>query len=130
MLRIRSLILLLACFLMLSGSAFSAETEEKSWTGGWNNRKYRTNGPLTCTVTSQEKSTWKATFTGKGIGRPFRYEVSFTAMKKGNITYLRGTSKLKGDVYQWVGQIRGKVLYGRYRSGSGNNGEMRLQEKQ
>lgn len=114
--------LIVVCFV----SASNAAEEEKSWSGVWNNRKYRTKGPLKCTVSSTDGNKWNAKFEGKGIGKPFKYDASFQATKKGSQTVLRGTSMIDGHRYQWMGIIRGKTLYGRYQATNGNNGEFQL----
>lgn len=99
-----------------------------SWAGNWNNRKYNTNGPLKCVASPKDAKTWNAVFEGTGIGKPFKYDVTLQAMKKGNRTLLEGTSTIDGDVYRWTGYIEGGALHGKYRSASGNNGEFKLQQ--
>ena len=41
---------------------------------------------------------------------------------------LTGTAQLDGDKYEWSGWVRGKVLFGEFRSLKGHNGTFRLQE--
>lgn len=109
--------------------AKGAETEE-SWSGVWNNRKYRSTGPLKCTVTAKEGNKWQATFEGKGVGKPFRYDVSFQAAKRGTLMLLKGTSTIRGHQYRWEGYIRGRALYGRYQGSNGDNGAFQLLKPQ
>lgn len=110
-----------------SGASESKETR-KAWTGNWNNRKFGTKGPVTCIAEMQDKEKWKAAFEGVGIGNPFRYEVEITATEKGGQIHLQGKSTVDGDQYEWSGHVKGNTLYGKYRSGSGNNGEFTLKE--
>ena len=56
----------------------------KSWQGTWNNRKYKTSGPLKCTAFPKDEKTWEARFEGRGLGKPFRYDVTMDAMQKGD----------------------------------------------
>lgn len=112
----------------IGSSSFEAGAET-TWQGTWNNRKYKTDGPLICTVTARDSDTWQAVFTGKGLGKPFEYNVTIKATKRGSKTILQGTSRIDGDNYQWNGTIERKQLVGLYRSASGNNGEFRLTEK-
>ena len=115
-----------------SGDSKSGETKEaetkKTWSGNWNNRKFGTKGPITCVAEMESKEKWKATFEGIGIGNPFKYEVEITATEKNGQTQLQGKSTVDGDQYEWSGYVKGNTLYGRYRSGSGNNGEFTLKE--
>ncbi len=101
---------------------------KKAWSGNWNNRKFGTKGPVTCIADMQDKEKWKASFEGVGIGNPFRYEVEITATEKEGQIQLQGKSSVDGDQYEWSGYVKGNTLYGRYRSGSGNNGEFQLKE--
>jgi hypothetical protein len=104
------------------------DTAEKTWQGTWNNRKFGTSGPLKCTVTAKDDKTWDATFEGMFMSRRFSHKVTIAATKKGDRTLLEGTATIDGDSYRWQGNVAGRVLYGRFRSGSGNNGEFRLTE--
>lgn len=110
-----------------SSPASSSKASNMTWQGSWNNRKFGTKGPLVCTAKAKDDKTWDATFTGTGIGKPFKYQVTINTTKKGNQTLLQGTSMLDGDRYQWSGYVEGKTLHGRYRSAKGNNGEFMLQ---
>lgn len=101
---------------------------KKAWSGNWNNRKFGTKGPVTCIADMQNKEKWKASFEGVGLGNPFRYEVEITATEKEGQIQLQGKSSVDGDQYEWSGNVKGDTLYGRYRSGSGNNGEFQLKE--
>ena len=101
---------------------------EMSWQGTWNNRKYGTDGPLICKATMKDDKNWDASFEGKGLGKPFSYQVKISTMMKNGRTLLQGTSTVSGDRYQWSGYVDGDVLYGKYRSASGNNGEFRLKK--
>lgn len=98
----------------------------QSWSGGWNNNKYGTKGPLTCTVSAVDGKTWQAKFVGTGIGKPFTYTAAVNTTDKGDRTILQGMYSISGDAYRWTGYVEGDTLYGKYRSASGNNGEFRL----
>ncbi len=100
-----------------------------SWTGTWNNKKFKTTGPLTCTVTSQRGNTWQAVFTGTGLGRPFRYPATFTVREANGRTTIQAVTSVGGERYQWAGVISGKTLGGSYRSATGNNGSFQLQSR-
>lgn len=106
--------------------AESKQSVGDAWKGTWNNNKYGTKGPLTCTVTAIEGKTWKAKFVGTGIGKPFTYDAAINSTEKGDRTILQGTYSISGDAYRWTGYVEGNLLYGKYRSASGNNGEFRL----
>jgi len=99
-----------------------------SWEGTWNNRKYGTKGPLRCTVKVKDANTWEAKFVGTGLGKPFTYQAIIKKTKRGERMLLQGTSTISGDQYRWTGQVEGDKLSGKYRSGSGNNGEFHLKE--
>jgi hypothetical protein len=109
-------------------SASTPKETQKTWTGNWNNRKFGTKGPVTCVANMEDEGKWKAKFEGIGIGNPFKYEVEITATEKNGQTQLQGKSTVDGDQYEWSGYVKGNTLYGRYRSGSGNNGEFTLKE--
>lgn len=98
----------------------------QSWSGAWNNNKYGTKGPLTCTIAAVEGKAWQAKFVGTGLGKPFTYKAVFSTTDKGKRTILQGVSTISGDAYRWTGYLEGEMLYGKYRSASGNNGEFRL----
>lgn len=121
--------LLLAISFFTIPTQASAGEENKSWSGMWNNRKFGTKGSIKCTVTSKEGSTWKATFDGIALGKPYSYKVTLTATKRGSQTVLKGTHSIKRDNYQWAAVINGKSFKGQYRSSSGNNGNFVMEEK-
>jgi hypothetical protein len=124
-----ALLFVFASIISTAPSAIGEEEEnKKSWEGGWNNRKYGTNGPIKCTVSPKDEKTWEAHFEGTGLGKPFSYNVTLETLKKGDRTLLQGTARISGDVYRWTGYIRGKVFFGKYRSASGNNGQFKMQE--
>ncbi len=83
---------------------------KKAWKGNWNNRKYGTKGPVTCIAVVQDNQTWKASFVGTGLGKPFKYEATIKATSKGDQMQLKGESKVDGDSYTWNGYVRGKTL--------------------
>lgn len=114
---------------LVSSPHASAADAVKSWSGTWNNNKYKTTGALTCTVIGEQNGQWIAKFTGTGLGKPFSYTALITAKPSGGTTSLQGTSKIDGDTYQWSGSISGLAMAGKFQSGSGNNGEFRLQAK-
>jgi len=99
----------------------------KSWSGTWNNRKYNTSGPLTCTVIGEENGKWLARFTGTALGKPISYTALMTPKQSGARTDLSGVTKVDGADYQWTAAINGQSLNGSYRASNGNNGEFRLQ---
>jgi len=112
----------------MSGRSIAQKSEEKSWQGTWNNRARGTSGPLKCTATPTDDKTWDAQFNGMFMGRRFNHKVKIDATKKSDRTLLDGTATINGDTYRWSGYVSGCVLYGRFRSGSGNNGDFKLQQ--
>ena len=101
----------------------------KSWTGTWNNKKYNTNGALTCTVVGEQNGQWIAKFTGIALGKPISYTALMTPKKNGEQTALSGTTKVDGFDYQWSATVVGKALNGSYKASNGNNGDFKLQSK-
>jgi hypothetical protein len=101
----------------------------KSWSGTWSNRKFNTTGALTCTVIGNQNNQWIARFTGTGLGKPFNYTALITTRTNGSVVSLSGTTKVDGDNYQWSGSVNGASMTGSFRSGTGNNGDFRLQAK-
>jgi hypothetical protein len=112
-----------------NGAEKSDDKSEKSWQGTWNNRARGTSGPLRCTVTPKDDKSWDATFEGSFMGRAFSHKVSIDVTKKSERTLLEGSANVNGDMYRWQGSVAGRVLTGRFRSGNGNNGDFRLQQK-
>ena len=106
----------------------AAAAAAKVYSGNWNNRKYKTDGPLTCNLTIAPGNQWQATFTGKGLGKPFTYRTRLTATTAGNRTNLRGVSSVDGERYDWAGYISGVNMVCSYRSASGNNGTFQLRQ--
>ncbi|MEW6305178.1 MAG: hypothetical protein AB1705_17010 [Verrucomicrobiota bacterium] len=104
-------------------------TPTQSWSGTWNNRRYNTSGPLTCTIVGEQGGQWMARFTGTGVGRQFNYIALITVRRNGNVMSLQGSTRVDGDNYQWTGTISGTTMTGSFRSNNGNNGEFRLQAK-
>jgi hypothetical protein len=100
----------------------------KSWVGTWTNRKYKTSGPLKCVATRKDDSSAEATFSGTFVKDPFSYNVTVNTKAEKDHTALTGTATLDGDKYEWSGYVRGKVLFGEFRSLKGHNGTFRLQE--
>ncbi len=96
------------------------------WTGTWNNRKYKTDGPLQAVFTPGPNNTLKAKFTGTGIRSKFSFDADIVKKKSGNRLTLLGKTKVNGDQYEWTGQVNGSTLVGNYRSRSGNNGSFTL----
>jgi hypothetical protein len=113
--------LLLAALTFLFAAAPQASAADV-YSGNWNNKKYKTKGPLTATLTKGQGNQWTGTFTGTGLGKPFRYNTRFTSKQQGNRLLLTGTSNVDGDTYKWAAYVTGKQLSGSYRSNSGNNG--------
>ena len=101
----------------------------KSWTGTWNNKKFNTNGALTCTVVGEQNGQWIAKFTGIALGKPISYTALMTPKKNGEQTALSGTTKVDGFEYQWSATLAGKSLNGSYKASNGNNGEFKLAAK-
>lgn len=100
----------------------------KKWSGKWDNKKYKTSGPLICTATLKDTATWQAKFTGTGLGRPFGYDATIKVSNKSGRMILQGSTTVDGEAYQWSGYVQGKYLIGSYKSASGNNGSFRLEE--
>ncbi|MEQ2005659.1 MAG: hypothetical protein ABMA26_02580 [Limisphaerales bacterium] len=115
--------------LLASHRLATAAEPAKSWTGTWNNKKYNTNGALTCTVVGEQNGQWIAKFTGIALGKPISYTALMTPKKNGEQTALSGTTKVDGFDYQWTATVAGKSLNGSYRASNGNNGDFRLQSK-
>jgi hypothetical protein len=113
----------------IESPAFAQEDSgEKSWEGTWMNRKYNTSGPLKCVAKAKDDTSADATFSGTFMRDPFKYDVTVATKQERSQTSLTGTATLDGDRYEWSGFVRGKVLYGQFRSLKGHNGEFRLQE--
>ena len=113
---------------LIDSNASAADTNQ-AWSGTWNNQKFKTTGPLTCTVVGEQNGQWIAKFTGTGVGRPFNVTALITRKDNGAGKTLQGTSKVEGDNYQWTGTISGQTMSGKFRSDSGNNGSFQLQSK-
>lgn len=131
--RISALIRIFTLFAAILLPAFipsvqAADNAAKVYSGTWNNRKYKTQGPLTCNLTVNSGNQWQATFTGKGLGKPFTYRTRLTATRVGNRTDLRGVSSVDGERYDWAGTINGANMVCSYRSASGNNGAFQLRQ--
>jgi hypothetical protein len=92
------------------------------------NRKYNTTGPLKCVATSKGADAADATFSGTFMKDPFSYDVTVSMKQERNQMALSGAAQLDGDKYEWTGYVRGKILYGQFRSLKGHNGEFRLTE--
>jgi hypothetical protein len=123
---------ILVCGLAWAFVAARADEEQataKTWEGTWMNRKYNSSGPLKCVATSTGEGTAAATFSGTFMKDPFSYEVTVSTKKERDRLALSGTAQLDGDKYEWTGYVRGKVLFGEFRSLKGHNGEFRLTEK-
>ena len=116
----------------IAPAADSAPDDEqpttKSWVGTWTNRKYKSSGPLKCVATRKDDSSAEATFSGTFVKDPFSYNVTVSTKSEQDRMALTGTATLDGDKYEWSGYVRGKVLFGEFRSLKGHNGTFRLQE--
>jgi hypothetical protein len=126
---------LLTATVLLGAAASSPAADDdqpaaKSWSGTWMNRKYNSSGPLKCTATRTDDETAQATFSGTFMKDPFSYDVTVSTRQERDRTVLTGTAELDGDRYEWSGYVRGKVLYGQFRSLKGHNGEFRLTESE
>ncbi len=126
-------ILLTALTLVLAAPLLAgvclAEEPVRTWKGQWNNRKYGTTGPLECQATTDGKGNWKAVFTGKFQGDPFRYEATFQSREVRKQTQLAGTATVRGHGYKWQGVMQQDMLRGKYTSTIGYFGEFALKEK-
>ena len=127
-LAIRALLLLCVGTLAFCPTGDCAD-KTLSWAGKWNNKKYKTDGPLYCTMTDAGGGIWKAKFTGTGIRSQFKFDADIKIARKGNRTQLSGATKVNGDRYQWTGHVTGQTLVGNYRSASGNNGSFSMKLK-
>jgi hypothetical protein len=118
------------CQAGISGPAQAADDQPatKTWEGNWMNRKYNSSGPLKCVATSAGEDTANAVFSGIFMKDPFSYDVVVSTKKERNQMALSGAAQLDGDKYEWTGYVRGKVLYGQFKSLKGHNGEFRLME--
>ena len=122
-------LLLLVVGILAFGPAGHCADKAISFAGKWNNKKYKTDGPLYCTMTDAGGGTWKAKFTGTGIRSPFKFDADIKLTRKGNRTMLSGATKVNGDRYQWTGYVKGQTLVGNYRSASGNNGSFTMKRR-
>ena len=109
------------------GAADAPKDIGSSWSGTWNNRKYNTSGPLTCTVIGEENGQWIAKFTGTALGKPISYTAMITPKPGTGRTTLTGTTRIDGSIYNLSGAVAGNSLTGSYTAANGNNGEIRLQ---
>jgi len=116
--------------LTLITSPLFAEDAARTWEGTWNNRKFGTKGSLKCVATEDDKGVFKAVFTGKFMGDPFKYEATFQSKKtkSRNERTLSGKAVIRGHDYQWTGKMKGKSLTGKYRSSVGYFGTFVLKE--
>jgi hypothetical protein len=120
---------MLVLVLTLISSPLFAQDAARTWEGTWNNKKFGTKGPLKCVATEDDKGVFKATFTGKFMGDPFKYEATFESKKKGrNQRTLSGKSVIRGHDYKWTGEMKGKSLKGKYTSSVGYFGTFVLKE--
>ncbi|MGE3409047.1 MAG: hypothetical protein AB7I37_19690 [Pirellulales bacterium] len=122
--------LVLASLLLLVGSSLLAdEGEARTWKGTWNNRRFKTSGPLQCVAVEDGEGNWKATFSGTFQNDPFSYDVTFASKKKKSQYDLSGTAKIQQFDYEWKGSIKGKNLVGEYEASNGFNGSFQLKEE-
>lgn len=127
-LAVRLLLMLCAGIFAFGPMAYGAD-KSLSWTGTWNNKKYKTEGPLHCTMTDAGEGIWKANFTGTGIRSQFKFDADIKLARKDGRTTLSGATKVDGDRYQWTGYVNGQTLVGNYKSASGNNGSFTMKLK-
>jgi hypothetical protein len=130
----RCLILVLFCTLFVGSPIGSSAQEEGAakplvWAGTWMNRKYNTSGPLKCTATRKDDATSDAVFEGTFMRDPFKYSAVVNTKAEKSQTLLSGTTDLDGDRYEWTGYVRGRILFGQFRSLKGHNGEFRLEQQ-
>ena len=125
--RISGVVLAAIC-LTCPVTAAEDEPTTKTWEGTWMNRKYNSSGPLKCVAKSSGEDTAEATFSGTFMKDPFTYDVTVSTKKERDRMALTGTAQLDGDKYEWSGYVRGRILYGQFRSLKGHNGEFRLTE--
>ena len=121
-------VFLAVVWMALSALAADDQPTTKTWEGTWMNRKYNSTGPLKCVATSTGEDSAEATFSGTFMKDPFSYDVTVSMKKERDRMALTGTAQLDGDRYEWSGYVRGKILYGQFRSLKGHNGEFRLTE--
>ncbi|QDT35887.1 hypothetical protein [Stratiformator vulcanicus] len=105
-----------------------AADDKPSYTGQWKNFKYGTSGPLTCTFLEQDGEKWKAEFTGKFKGEPFRYPATFSANEQDGGMAFKGETILDGDKYEWYGGLKDGKIAGRFKSLKGYYGEFHLKK--
>lgn len=110
---------LLSVVTLAAAPAFAAEGESFAGSGTWNNKRYRTRGPLQCKAVSKDGKTWTATFTGKFRNSPFKFDAKFAAKKVRGRTNVGGTAIVDGDRYRWQGYFKGNQLVGQFRSQKG-----------
>jgi len=102
--------------------------QKKTFEGTWNNRKYNSSGPLKCVAVPGEDGNVKATFSGKFMGDPFSYDVTFQAQPGDEQVDLSGKATISGHIYQWTGYLKGAKLFGQYRGTNGYNGTFSLSQ--
>ena len=119
---------LLATVGILIASVGFAADDPRTFEGTWVNRKYNTNGTMKCVASPQKDGTWKATFSGKFMGDPFSYDITFQSKAGKEQLDIGGPATIRNHKYGWAGTLKGDTLSGRYRSNSGYFGEFVLKE--
>lgn len=116
--------------LLLTAPAF-AQTATKTWEGTWVNKKYNTNGTMTCVAKEGKDGVWTANFSGVFMGQKFSFDVKFQAKAaKGQPgqSDLSGTATVRNAQYEWTGAMKGDKLTGKYTANNGYNGDFELTE--
>lgn len=90
--------------------------------GQWNNKKYKTKGTMTATLTKGQGNNWTGVFTGVAIGKNYRFTARFTEKTSSGKRMLVGNSNIDGSMYKWAAYIDTRMLSGTYRAANGNNG--------
>jgi len=90
--------------------------------GQWNNKKYKTKGTMTATLTKGQGNNWSGVFTGVAIGKNYRFTARFTEKTSSGKRMLVGNSNIDGSMYKWAAYIGARTLNGTYRAANGNNG--------
>lgn len=100
----------------------------KTWEGKWVNKKYSTQGTMTCVAKEGKDGTWSATFSGAFMGEKFSFDVDFQAKPGKDQSDLSGTATVRNAKYEWTGAMKGDKLTGTYTANNGYNGDFELKE--
>lgn len=116
-----------ALVMLIAASAFAQDTA-KTWEGTWVNKKYNSNGTMTCVAKEGKNGVWTANFSGVFMGQKFSFDVKFQAKPGKGQSDLSGTATVRNAQYEWTGAMKGDKLTGKYTANNGYNGDFELTE--